>query len=147
VTVVTAEVDIAASPEEVWRVVSDPRNLPIWDRHVVAVTGVPETGIRKGTEYTTEVRFVGVGASVSARVEDLQRPHYARLRLNGILEGTVETWLEPQNEGATRLRHRVDYRFKGGPLGSLAAQTIRVLGASAMLRRGTQAQKRQIERG
>ena len=145
--VVTADVEIEASPEEVWKVVSDPTNLPLWDRHVVAVTGVPDTGIRKGTQYTTEVRFVGVRASLGARVEDLQRPHYARIRLNGILEGTVETWLEPQNQGVTRLRHRVDYRFKGGPLGSFAAQTIRMLGAPALLRRGTLAQKRQVERG
>jgi hypothetical protein len=62
-----------------------------------------------------------------------------------MVEGTVETWLEPLDGGKTRLRHRVDYRFKGGPLGEITARAIRLLGATALLRRGIQAQKRQAE--
>ena len=42
----TAEfsVEIEASPERVWEVVSDPANIPHWERHVVSVK-VPDEGL------------------------------------------------------------------------------------------------------
>jgi carbon monoxide dehydrogenase subunit G len=146
-SVIETTLEVDAPPGQVWEVVSDPRNLPLWDRHVVAVRGVPPTGLRKGTSYLSDVRFVGVRTTVSAKVLELRPPRYAKVRLDGLLDATVETWVEPLTGGRSRLRHRVDYRFRGGPLGRLAARTVRMLGASAVLRRGTQAQKRQIELG
>src|SRR2546425_967993 len=40
-SVVQVSVDVDAPPESVWAIVSDPRNLPRWDRRIVAVDGVP----------------------------------------------------------------------------------------------------------
>ena len=48
VTTVAVEVEIDASPEQVWAVVSDPRNLPHWDKHIVEVVGVPPGGLSEG---------------------------------------------------------------------------------------------------
>ncbi|HXF57812.1 MAG TPA: SRPBCC family protein [Actinomycetota bacterium] len=144
-SVVEASVEVRAPQEAVWAVVADPRNLPRWDRHIVGVEGAPEDGLRPGSSYWTRVRFLGVQARVRAEVLELRPPRYARLRLTGIVDGVVETWLDPLDGDQTRLRHRVEYRFPGGSLGRVAARAVRMMGASVLLARGARAQKRQAE--
>ncbi len=145
-SVVEVSEEIDAPPEAVWEVVANPENLPLWDHHIYEVKGVPETGLDRGAEYSTGVRFMGARAHTSAKVLEYEPGRHSKIELRGLIDGTVETWLEPLDGGRTRLRHRVDYRFKGGPIGELAARAIRVLGATALLRKGIQAQKRQAER-
>jgi len=145
VTVVDVQVEVAAPADRVWRVVSDPRNLSRWDRHIVAVRGVPAGGLQVGTEYTTDVRLMGVTARIRARVLRMDDERFAKIRLSGLLEGVVETTVEPLRGGRTRLSQRVDYRFAGGPLGAIAATAVRNLGAAVLVRRGVLAQKRQAE--
>jgi uncharacterized protein YndB with AHSA1/START domain len=146
---VTASVVIDASPKEVWEVVADPRNLPHWNRRITKVHGVPRDGIEDGTEYTTVVSFMGVGAHVDAEVVELQPPELSRIRLSGpVLDAVVTTRLTELDDGKTELEQVVDYDLRGGALGRLAAKALDVSGGPGMvLRRGIQAQKRQIEEG
>jgi carbon monoxide dehydrogenase subunit G len=144
-SVIQASVEVNAPPEEVWKVVADPRNLSRWDRHIAKVEGVPREGLQEGTRYTTELRVFGARAHVNSEVLELSAPNHAKVRIEGIATGTVETWLEPLVGNRTRLRHRVDFRLKGGPIGQLAARAINVLGAATLLRRGAEAQKLQAE--
>jgi uncharacterized membrane protein len=146
-SVVEVAVDVDAPREEVWDVVSNPKNLPRWNRHVVSVEGVPENGLREGSRYTTHLSFMGVHAKADATVEELRRPKYAKVRLSGLVDGTVETWLEPRDGDTTRLRHRIDYRFRGGRLGAFAARAVSAMGAVRLLRRGAESQKVQAEKG
>jgi carbon monoxide dehydrogenase subunit G len=145
VTVLTVETEVEAAPEHVWEVVADPRNLTSWDRHIAAVHGVPEDGLKRGSEYDTEIRFMGIRVNVHADVIEIEAPRYSKIRLRGVVDATVETTLEPVDGSRTRLRHRVDYRFKGGPLGDLGARAVRAMGGASLLKRGVQAQKRQAE--
>jgi len=144
-SVVQASIEIDAPPDKVWEIVSDPTNLPKWDRHIVSVHGVPEDGLKEGSKYSTSLRYVGLGAKVSAEVLEMVPLQYAKVRLSGVLDATVETWLEPLDGERTKLSQRVDYRFKGGPLGRLAAHAVRTIGAARELRHGVEAQKRQVE--
>ena len=144
-SVVEAAVEVDATPEQVWQVVSDPRNLPRWDHHITSVEGVPARGLRAGTEYVTHVRFMGAKTRVTATVLELRGETYAKVALRGLMDGVVETWVEPLDGGRARLRHRIDYRLLGGPVGRLAGEALRVLGASAILKRGVNEQKRQAE--
>ena len=144
-SVLETETEVDAPPDLVWRVVADPRNLPRWDRHIVKVTGVPRDGLRRGTTYVTEMMFMGARASVRAEVQDVEPPRYSKVRLTGMMDATVETWLEPDGSDRTVLRHRIDYRFRGGPIGDIAARAVRMLGARRLLSRGVLAQKRQAE--
>ena len=146
-SVIEVAIDVDAPREEVWTVVSDPQNLPRWNRQIVAVEGLPDNGLREGDQYTTHVSFMGVHAKTDASVVELRRPEYAKVRLSGIVDGTVETWLESRERGKTRLRHRIDYRFKGGPLGTFAARAVSMMGAARLLRRGAESQKAQAEQG
>jgi uncharacterized protein YndB with AHSA1/START domain len=139
-------VDVHAAPEDVWRVIADPRNLPRWDRHITRVDGVPPDGLSKGSRYWTEVRFMGMSARVDAKVLEIEPPHYAKVRLRGLMDATVETTVTPLEDGRSRLEHDVEYDFRGGPLGRLAAKALQVTGGPhIVLRRGTLAQKRQAE--
>lgn len=147
-TAVTVAVDVDAPPERVWEVISDPRNLPHWDRHVVRVTGVPDTGLRDGTRYVVEMRFLALHAKVRARVLEWDPPHRASIRLTGVVDATVTSIVAPLGDRRSRLEHVVEYAFRGGPLGELAARSVRMVGgARYALRRGTLAQKREIESG
>lgn len=146
--VTRAEFDlvIEAPPESVWEVISDPRNLLHWDRHIVRVDGIPEDGIREGTRYTTEMRFFAFHTRVEGDVLEWDPPRGSKIRLSGLLDATVTSTIEPLAGDRSLLEHTVDYRFRGGPLGELAARSLaRVGGAHLALRRGTLAQKREIE--
>jgi hypothetical protein len=60
-------------------------------------------------------------------------------------EATVRTWINPAGSGRSRLEHEIEYHLRGGPVGELVARGLQTLGARSLLRRGTRAQKRQIE--
>jgi uncharacterized membrane protein len=145
-TYLSESIVVNAPPEVVWEVVSDPRNLTSWDRHIARVEGVPSGGIREGTRYTTELRLIAARAHARSVVEELREPEYARVRLEGILDGVVETFLKPLDGGGrTRLTHTIEYRFPGGPLGAIGARFVGMMGGPSLLRRGMQAQKAQAE--
>ena len=147
-TVVSVTVDVGAPPERVWEVVSNPVNLPHWDRHIVRVLGVPEGGLARGVAYVTEMRFMAVHAKVAAEVLEWEPPRRSAIRLSGLLDATVTSTVEPLGDGGSRLEHVVEYRFRGGPFGDLAARSLRLVGgAQYALRHGTLAQKREIETG
>lgn len=145
-TVVSFALEVDASPERVWEVVSNPVNLPHWDRHIVRVEGVPASGLSAGVRYVTVMRFMAVRARVRAEVLEWEAPRRSTIRLAGALDATVTTTVEPLEDGRSRLEHVVRYRFRGGPFGDLAARSLALVGgAQYALRRGTLAQKREIE--
>ena len=146
-SIARAEVVVDASPEEVWRVVSDPDNLLHWDRRVAGVTDVSQDEFTAGLTYKTELRFMGVHGTVGVEVLEADPPHFARLRLSGPLDATVTTRITALEDGRSLLEHEVDYRLRGA-LGLFAARSLKLLGgADFALKRGTIAQKRQVEAG
>jgi uncharacterized protein YndB with AHSA1/START domain len=144
-SVLRTEVRVRAPAERLWEVVANPTNLPLWDRHILSVAGVPPGGLRKGTMYSTTLGLMGVRARVEAEVLELEPPRYSKVRLRGLLDAVVQTWVEPDGPGRSRLRHRIDYTFRGGAIGGMAARALRLLGAPTVLRRGVDAQRRQAE--
>ena len=145
VTVVSFSVEVDAPPTDVWEVVSNPANLPHWNRHIVRVTGVPATGLDQGVAYVTEMRFMGIHASVRAEVLEWEPPRRASIRLSGLLDATVTSTVESLDGGRSLLEHVVEYRFHGA-LGDVAAMSLRLVGgAHFALKHGALAQKHEIE--
>lgn len=136
---------IDATPEEVWAVISNPRNLPRWNKYITAVHDVPENGLRPGDRYWTEMGGFGVRFRVRAEVLEVDPPRYSRVRLTGPFQAVVRTWVHPAGAQRSRLEHEVQYSVRGGPIGAVVARALRVLGAPQMLKRGIRAQKRQVE--
>ena len=146
VTLVAFDLVVDAPPEAVWEVISDPRRLPQWDRHIVRVDGIPPDGLREGCRYTTEMRFVVLRSTIDGEVLEWDPPHRSKIRLTGLLDATVTSSIEPLAGDRSLLQHVVDYHFRGGPLGEIAARSLaRVGGAHLALRHGTLAQQREIE--
>jgi hypothetical protein len=142
----TAEfsVEVEATPEEVWEVTSDPRNLPHWERHIVRVR-LPSEPLGPGVRYEVVMKFMGVHATVPCRVLEWEPPWRARVHLGSVLDATVTTSIAKLPFDRSVLRHEVDYVFRG-PLGRFAAASVSAVGGSQLaLRRGTLAQKREIE--
>ena len=144
-TVVREAAVVDAPVDEVWHVIADARNLPRWNSHIREVRGAPERELKEGDTYQVRLRFMGVSTDVRAEVEELDPQRYSRVRLSGIVNATIHTFAKPIGHGRTRVEHEVEYRFPGGPLGELAARTVRHLGAPMILRRGLRAQKRLVE--
>jgi len=144
---VSIDMEIEATPEEVWKIVSDPRNLPKWDRHILSVSGVPDDGLTEGARYTTELKMLGVKGTVEAEVLEMDPPKHSRIRLRGLLDATVQTIVRPLSGGRrSLLEHDVEYHFRGGGLAAFATQGLQMTGGPTIaLRRGAMAQKRQIE--
>jgi ligand-binding SRPBCC domain-containing protein len=148
VRVVRASEIVEASPESVWEIISDPRNLPRWNQHIKKVTGVPEDGLKPGARYTTNLRVLGVPFRVQAEVREVDPPRYSEVRLTGPLDAVVRTWVRPAGKRRSRLEHEVAYQVKRiGAAGRVIEQGLRMMGAGTLLRRGTRAQKRQVEQG
>ena len=144
-TTIRHSTEIDATPQEVWDIVGDPRNLPQWNKHILAVHEVPPTGLKPGARYWTEMGGFGVRFRILAEVIELDPPTYSWIRLTGPLQASVRTWVHPAGNGRALLEHEVDYHVRGGPLGEIIARALRLLGATRMLKQGLEAQKRQVE--
>jgi uncharacterized membrane protein len=139
-------VEVGAPPSVVWEVASDPRNLPLWDRHILAAD-VPQERIGPGSRYQVRLGFVGVQGEVTATVIDWEPPSRSVIRLRGVLDATVTTSIATLPHDHSLLRHEIAFAFRGGALGRVAAIGLNAIGgAEFALRRGTLAQKREIER-
>jgi carbon monoxide dehydrogenase subunit G len=139
-----ASIEIDAPPETVWKMASDPRNLPHWDRHIEAAH-VAREDLRPGSRYEVRMRFMAVTARVQVEVREWEPPWRAVLQLHGLLQATVTTSVASLPFDRSLLRHEVEYRFKG-PLGLFGARSLNAVGGAHLaLRRGLVAQKREIE--
>jgi len=142
----TAEfsVEIDAPPEKVWEVVSQPANIPHWEKHVVSVR-VPDESLGEGSRYSVVMSFMGVRVTVRGEILAWEPPWHATIRLRGPLDATIDTTVSELPNGRSVLRHEVGYTFRG-PLGRVVAAGLNVVGGAQLgIRLGTLAQKRQVE--
>jgi ligand-binding SRPBCC domain-containing protein len=143
-TTVEYSLEVDAAPEAVWAVASDPRGLPAWERHIETVS-MPPGGLSPGVRFTVTMSFISVRARVPCIVREWEPPWRSVVDLKGLIVGSVTTSIASLPFDRSVLRHEVRYVFKG-PLGSFAAAAVRAVGgAEFALRRGTEAQRRQIE--
>ena len=144
----TAEfsVEVDAPPERVWEVVSDPSNIPHWERHVVSVR-LPDDELDVGSTYTVVMGFMGVRVRVRGEILRWEPPSHATIRLRGPLEATIDTSVGRLPRDRSVLRHEVNYTFRG-PLGRVVAAGLNAVGGAQLgIKRGTLGQKRQVEAG
>lgn len=146
-SMVRQSVIVEAPPEEVWRVIADPRNLPRWNSHIRSVVDLPNGELGVGDRYGVKLRVMGVPIHVRAEVVELQPRRYAEVLLSGPVEATIRSYVRPIGTHRSRLEHEVHYRFRGGPLGELVARGVKLLGAATLIKRGLRAQKAQVEEG
>ncbi|HYJ60748.1 MAG TPA: SRPBCC family protein [Actinomycetota bacterium] len=145
VSIAECSVEVDATPEEVWTITSDPRNLAFWDPRIRRVH-VARGELAPGASFEAEVGYRGVHTTIPCEVLEWEPPWRARVHLGGVLEATVTTSIAALPFDRSVLRHEVRYRFRGRLGGIVAAGVQAVGGADHALRRGTLAQKRAVER-
>lgn len=104
------EIDIAASPEKIWEVLTDFRAYPEWNPFIVRITGEPSVGQRLDVLLSppqqSEMRFKPVV---------LRADPGAELRWRGVfgfrwlLTGEHFFRLDPQGPRLTRFTHGEDF--------------------------------------
>lgn len=115
-------IEIDASPEAVWEVVSRPDRYPDWPSGVLAVTGA-DGGARVGQKLRIE-SAANPGKAFPVRVVEVTPPRRMTFRGGmpmGLFTGTRTYVLDPIGDTGTRFTMREDY---GGPAAGLMTRTI-----------------------
>jgi hypothetical protein len=120
-------IDIDASPNRVWEILTDFASYPDWNPFIVRAEGTPVVGSR------LKVRLQPVGGRAATlaptvlEATDGQRLRWlGRFGVPGILDADHDFVLEPQAGGGTRLRQREEFRGLLVPFfaGSLDRHTL-----------------------
>jgi uncharacterized protein YndB with AHSA1/START domain len=124
-TVVEASTELAASPEDVWRLVMDPESLGDWvtihRKLLHADPGPP----RVGFTMDQRVHLRGVSLEVHWRLSECTPNRRAVWEGSGPARSRAQTEyvLTPTN-GGTRFEYRNEFRPPLGPVGALVSRAL-----------------------
>jgi carbon monoxide dehydrogenase subunit G len=125
VSVVTASIEIAATPKQVWDMVLDPERLEQWvtihRRLLRADEGPPRVGFR----MDQQIHLRGVNLQVHWTLVDCSPPKRAVWEGRGPARSRAHTEyaLEPTGSG-TRFDYRNEFRAPLGPLGAVVSRAL-----------------------
>jgi len=124
-SVVTAQIDIAASPQEVFDYAMAPENTPEWVTIVREVDGVDEGPLRKGFHMGQTLCLRGVPFHVRWTLTALEGPAFARWEGRGPARSraVIENRLRA-HEGGTRFDYRNEFHTPFGALGAVAGRAL-----------------------
>jgi uncharacterized protein YndB with AHSA1/START domain len=125
-SVVTAEIDIAAPPQEVWDFSMDPQKTLAW---VTIAREVGETSggaFRKGYKMDQKLCLRGVSFWVHWKLEEVDAPWFARWEGKGPArsKAIIESRLSEVDGGGTRFDYRNEFKAPLGPLGAAASRVV-----------------------
>jgi uncharacterized protein YndB with AHSA1/START domain len=113
-------VEINASPEQVFGMLTDLDLLPVWSTITVETHGTPRQPIETGDTFTQTVRVLGRNLETRWEVTELDRPHkvaYSSEASGGGLLRMVQT--VEGTPGGSRVDVELDYELSGGFVGEL----------------------------
>ena len=99
---VSAEIGVAAPPEAVWRVMSDPRREPGWMRAVERAEFLGEPRYRAGARMRRSGRFMGKRMAWESEIAECAPARRLVFRhVSGSIGGESRWEIEPAPGGAT----------------------------------------------
>ena len=116
---------IAATPAELFDVVTDPRRLEDWVTIHADLVEAPAGALRKGSKLTQKLKLAGRCFTVEWTVVESERPRRVVWKGRGPVhsEASVTYELEPNGDG-TCFSYQNDYHLPGGPLGRIAGPLV-----------------------
>jgi uncharacterized protein YndB with AHSA1/START domain len=122
---VSVSTHIAASPEQVWKTVMDPRRLADWVTIHRSLRHVDDGPPRVGYEMDQQIHLRGVNLDVHWRLVDCEPGRLAVWEGRGPARSRARTEyaLRPES-GGTRFDYRNEFRPPLGPLGALASRAL-----------------------
>ena len=110
---ISGEITINAPVEEVFDLVADERNEPMYNPRIVSAEKVSEGPVGRGTRFVAEPKGMGTKGRMTLEVLDYDRPH----RLHNVVRSSYMevdgTLTFAEVEGATRLRWDWDMSLVG----------------------------------
>jgi uncharacterized protein YndB with AHSA1/START domain len=125
VNTVTASIDIAASPEQVWRVAMDPTRLGDWVTIHRRLRGGDEGSPRVGMHMDQQIHLRGVSLDVHWTLVECKPPRLAVWAGRGPARSRACTeYRLSETEDGTRFDYRNEFHAPLGPLGALASRAL-----------------------
>jgi uncharacterized protein YndB with AHSA1/START domain len=124
-SVVTASIELAATPEQVWKVVMDPNCLDDWvtiHRKLVHADGGP---LRVGYAMDQQIHLRGVSLEVHWKLVECEPERKAVWAGRGPARSRALTeYVLSDGRGATHFDYRNEFHPPLGPVGALAGRAL-----------------------
>jgi carbon monoxide dehydrogenase subunit G len=120
---VKRDITIDASPQEVWKVLMDPKRLADWVSIHQKLKKAPNGTLTEGDELTQCLKLMHKNFDVNWTVEQADKPHKAVWEGRGPVRSKAQVVyeLKPDGEGGTRFHYENEFKGPMGPLGSFFA--------------------------
>jgi carbon monoxide dehydrogenase subunit G len=120
---VQRDITIDAAPEDVWKVLMDPKCLEDWVSIHQKLKQAPGGQLEEGDELTQCLRLMHKNFDVKWKVKQADKPRKAVWEGRGPVrsKAAVVYELEPDENGGTRFHYMNEFRSPGGPFGSFIA--------------------------
>jgi carbon monoxide dehydrogenase subunit G len=118
--------DIAASPEQVYEVVMDPRRLEDWVSVHQSLVEAPNGELKEGSELVQCLKLAGRKFNVHWEVVEDDCPNRVVWEGKGPVHSHARViyQFERNGDGGTRFSYLNQYDLPGGPLGKLAGRSV-----------------------
>ena len=119
-------IEIDASPEEVYDVLTDPRCLGEWVTIQDELVEAPDPPLEKGDCVVQRMKVIGKSFDVSWDVEVADRPSKVRWTGNGPMGSKARATYElsSNGNGGTKFSYTNEYDMPGGPVGKMAGKAM-----------------------
>jgi uncharacterized protein YndB with AHSA1/START domain len=123
---VTATIDIAASPQEVWEKLMDPSHLDDWVTIHRKLRDYSDSPLKDGSTMEQTLCLRGVNFNVKWEVVEYDPPHTAVMEGRGPMrsKARISEQLTETDDGGTRLEYSNEFHAPGGPMGAAASRVL-----------------------
>lgn len=124
-SIVCAEIEIAAEPERVWQLVCDPERLGDWVTIHRGLRKASDRPLKKGSTLEQALVLRGAHLNVKWTVTELSQPHRLAWEGRGPARSKAVTSYElSARGGGTSFSYRNEFKAPLGPLGALASRAL-----------------------
>jgi uncharacterized protein YndB with AHSA1/START domain len=124
-SLVTASIQIAAAPEDVWKVVMDPARLGDWVTIHRRLVHADDGPARVGYEMDQQIHLRGVNLEVHWRLIECDASAHAVWEGRGPARSRARTeYILKDEDGVTRFDYRNEFRPPLGPLGAVVSRAL-----------------------
>ena len=124
-SLVTASIQIGASPQEVWDLVMNPAALEQWVTIHRRLLHADEAPVRVGFTMDQRVHMRGVSLDVHWRLEECRPCELAVWEGRGPARSSARTeYRLRESDGGTRFDYRNEFRAPLGPVGAIVSRAL-----------------------
>lgn len=120
---VERDIKIKATPEQVWKVLMDPKKLADWVSIHQKLKSAPRGQLEQGDELTQCLKLMHKNFDVRWKVKQAEEPHKATWDGRGPVRSKAQVVyeLEPDGDGGTRFHYENEFKPPGGLFGGFMA--------------------------